>query len=190
MTFSVSDLDAGQSWRMRDGEIVVIRPIRPDDEPMMVVFHSALSPEAVYGRYFNSLQFSQRVGHARLLRVCHPQPGLETVLVAQTATPAANPAIVAVGRLSRREGDQDAEFALIVRDSHQRIGLGSELMRRLITAGGQMAIPRIKGDILADNLPMQRLCGKLGMRLSNRITEGVVEAELDLTIPITPRRIP
>src|SRR5262249_40146154 len=57
-------------WTMKDGQVVTIRPIRPEDEPLMVQFHSTLSDRTVYLRYFASLSLSSRIAHERLLRIC------------------------------------------------------------------------------------------------------------------------
>src|SRR5439155_18095545 len=53
-------------WKMKDGTPVTIRPIRPEDEPLMVQFHRTLSERSVYLRYFCSLSLSTRVEHERL----------------------------------------------------------------------------------------------------------------------------
>ena len=57
-------------WHMKDGTPVTIRPIRPEDEPLMVQFHTTLSERSVYLRYFCSLSLSTRVEHERLVRIC------------------------------------------------------------------------------------------------------------------------
>ena len=48
---------------MKNGTEVTLRPIRPEDEPLMVKFHQALSDRSVYMRYFYSLSLSSRVAH-------------------------------------------------------------------------------------------------------------------------------
>jgi acetyltransferase len=58
------------TWTMKNGETVAIRPIRPEDEPLIVQFHETLSEHSVYMRYFQSLQLSQRTAHERLTRIC------------------------------------------------------------------------------------------------------------------------
>ena len=55
---------------MTDGTEVIIRPICPDDEPLMVWFHETLSDETVYLRYFHPMKLSKRVSHERLTRIC------------------------------------------------------------------------------------------------------------------------
>ena len=58
------------AWKLRDGTPVTIRPIRPEDEPLMVAFHKTLSEESVHFRYFGSVKLEQRVAHERLTRIC------------------------------------------------------------------------------------------------------------------------
>jgi acetyltransferase len=55
---------------LRDGTSVTIRPIRPEDEPLMVKFHETLSEESVYMRYFHMMNLDQRTTHERLTRIC------------------------------------------------------------------------------------------------------------------------
>jgi acetyltransferase len=57
-------------WKMKDGQTVTIRPIRPEDEPVMTDFHTKLSERTVYLRYFQPLKLSQRTAHERLTRIC------------------------------------------------------------------------------------------------------------------------
>jgi len=63
---------------MKDGSAVTIRPIRPEDEPLLVRFHETLSDRSVYLRYFCSLSLSRRVAHERLLRICFGDYDLDT----------------------------------------------------------------------------------------------------------------
>jgi len=57
-------------WTMKDGTVVTIRPIRPEDEPVMVKFHRTLSERSVYLRYFHLMNLEQRTRHERLMRTC------------------------------------------------------------------------------------------------------------------------
>jgi acetyltransferase len=72
------------SWTMKDGSAVTIRPIRPEDEPLLVRFHETLSDRSVYLRYFCSLSLSRRVAHERLLRICFGDYDREIALVAES----------------------------------------------------------------------------------------------------------
>jgi acetyltransferase len=59
-----------QPWKMKDGIEATIRPIRPEDEPLMVKFHETLSDRSIYYRYFHYMKLSQRIAHERLTRIC------------------------------------------------------------------------------------------------------------------------
>src|ERR1700692_1848173 len=88
------------SWRMKDGNKVTIRPIRPEDEPLMVKFHETLSDRSVYLRYFGTLSLKRRVAHERLIRICFGDYDRELALVAEIKGPS-GPEIIGVGRINR-----------------------------------------------------------------------------------------
>jgi acetyltransferase len=71
------------AWTMKDGTQVTIRPIRAEDEPLMVKFHGTLSDRTVYLRYFCSLSLASRTAHERLVRICFSDYDHELVLVAE-----------------------------------------------------------------------------------------------------------
>ena len=73
---------------MKNGTQVTIRPIRPEDEPLMVKFHETLSERSVYLRYFGSLSLKRRVAHERLIRICFIDYDREIALVAEIKGPA------------------------------------------------------------------------------------------------------
>ena len=54
-----------------DDTSVIIRPIRPDDEPLLVKFHETLSGQSVYFRYFHTVKLSERIAHERLTYMLH-----------------------------------------------------------------------------------------------------------------------
>jgi len=84
-------------WKLKDGTPVTIRPIRPEDEPLMVQFHHTLSERSVYLRYFCSLSLSTRVEHERLVRICFGNYDRGLALVAECKNPVSGePEIVGV----------------------------------------------------------------------------------------------
>ncbi|MGP8198246.1 MAG: bifunctional acetate--CoA ligase family protein/GNAT family N-acetyltransferase [Limisphaerales bacterium] len=147
---------------------VVIRPIRPEDEPLMVKFHETLSEESVYHRYFSALKLSQRVAHERLTRICFNDYDREIALVAEhTDAKTGRREILGVGRLSKVHGANEAEFAVLVTDRCQKQGLGTELLKRLVQVGREEKLARIAADIMADNHAMQQLSRKVGFKLEH-----------------------
>jgi acetyltransferase len=149
-----------------DGLRLTIRPIRPEDEPLMVKFHRTLSESTVYLRYFHLLSFGQRVSHKRLTRICFIDYDREMALVAVYKDPAAGTdSIVGVGRLTKIQGVNEGDVALVVADSFHRCGIGTELLRRLLQIGRDEHLDRISAEILGDNYAMQRVCKKLRFSL-------------------------
>jgi acetyltransferase len=168
-------------WRTRDGELVTIRPIRPEDEPLMVRFHEQLSERSVYLRYFHLMKFDQRVAHERLTRSCFIDYDREMALVAERRDPLTGERqILGVGRLTKLHGLREAEFAAIVADAFQRQGLGFELVGRLLQIGRAEELDRITGDVLPENRAMQRICERLGFRLRDSFEEGLIKAVIEL----------
>ena len=168
-------------WTMKDGTAITIRPIRPEDEPLMVRFHEALSESSVHLRYFHAMKLSSRVAHERLTRICFIDYDREMALVADRRDPDAGRPRDPRRRPPDASGAaEEAEFALLVRDGYQGVGLGTELLRRLIAIGRDERLRRIVADILPENHAMQRICAKLGFRLRHVPAEGVVRAEIDL----------
>ncbi len=168
-------------WTMSDGQTVTIRPIRPEDEPLMVKFHQMLSERTVYMRYLHSMKLSQRIAHERLTRICFIDYDREMALVAELRNPESGEReIIGAGRLKKVHGANEAEFALLVADPHQGKGLGAELTRRLIQVARDEKLERIVGDILPDNHVMLKLCEGLGFKLTRSIEDPVVKAQYEL----------
>jgi acetyltransferase len=166
------------NWKMKDGAEVLIRPIRPEDEPMMVKFHETLSERSVYLRYFHLMNLSQRVAHERLTRICFIDYDREMALVAERRNPATGESeILGVARSTRILGTNDAEVAVLVSDHAHGRGLGKELLARLVIVGGDEKLSSLKADILPDNRDVMRICEKLGFSLRHSIEDEVVKAE-------------
>ena len=156
-----------RSWKMKNKAPITIRPIRPEDEPMMVKFHETLSEESVYHRYFSALNLSQRTTHERLTRICFNDYDREIALVAESKLAKDDDVkkIVGVGRLSKLTASNVAEFSVLISDAAQNLGLGHELLKQLIVVGLAEKLDCITGQILAENHAMQHLCTKLGFNL-------------------------
>jgi acetyltransferase len=168
-------------WTMQDGTRVTIRPIRPEDEPLMVKFHETLSERSVYFRYFHAMQLTQRIAHDRLTRICFIDYEREMALVVMRNTAqTAESEILGVGRLTKIQGSGEGEFAILVSDNWHHRGLGAELLKRLVDIGRDEKLIRIYGDILPENRDMLRVCDKLGFCHKYSAEERVVRAEIAL----------
>jgi acetyltransferase len=159
------------TWKLKSGVALTIRPIRPEDEPLMVKFHETLSEESVYYRYFSQLKLDQRIAHERLTRMCFNDYDREIALVAEYKDKSGKSEIIGVGRLSKARGLNEAEFALIISDRWQRQGLGTELLKRLVDIGRSEKLERITATMLAENHAMHHVSRRVGFKLQ-RMTES------------------
>ena len=124
------------SWKLKDGSPIVIRPIRPEDEPMMVKFHEVLSETSVHFRYFDLVKLEKRVSHDRLVRICFNDYDREIAIVGiRNAPETKEDEIIAVGRLIKLRDTNDAEFAMVISDQWQGHGLGTHFMKLLLDIG-------------------------------------------------------
>jgi len=168
-------------WTMRDGNQVTIRPIRPEDEPLIVKLHETLSDRSVYLRYFCSLSLSRRIAHERLLKICFGDYDREMALVAELTDPATQERrIIAVGRLSKLHSKNEAEVAVLVSDHYQKLGLGHELLRRVIEVARDEKLSQVSDEMLTENVDMQVVMRRLGFRVRTGEDMTSVRAYLDL----------
>jgi acetyltransferase len=166
-------------WTMKNGENVIIRPVRPEDEPLLIRLHQALSERSVYLRYFSPLKLSHRTAHERLQRICFIDYDREVALVVERKTEH-GPEIIAIGRLSKLRGHNDAELAVLVDDRYQHLGMGSELYKRMIEVARDEKLQRVVSIILNENIDMLAIVRKLGFHLQNELNDDTVKAELKL----------
>ena len=167
-------------WQLKDGTPVTIRPIRPEDEPLMVAFHRTLSERSVYLRYFCSLSLSTRVEHERLVRICFASYDRGFALVADRKNPdTGEHEILGVGRFSAITR-VEAEAAVLVSDKWQGRGLGTELLAGVGRVARAEGFRWLSGEILRDNLATQAIFRKAGFRLTATEDPSSVSAVVEL----------
>ena len=162
-----------------DGSKFSIRPLRPDDEPMMVEFHRHLSERSVYYRYFSPLELSFRTSHQRLITKCFIDYDREIALAAEHIGGNGKSEIVGIARMIREHTGNSAEVAFIVADNFQRKGLGSYLMRSTIEIARQEGLSSLHGVLLFENSEMRKVFEKVGFRFGEP-EAGVSSARLTL----------
>lgn len=170
------------TWQetVRTGMPVIFRPVRPEDEPLIVEFHKLLSEETIYRRYFFQHKFSRRTSHERLRRTCFLDFDREIALAALVPLDDGTQGIAAVGRLQRNRAGDSAEVALLVADPYQGLGIGTTILRHLIDIAQAEGVPRLMGTMLPGNIHMQHLFGKLGFTIRPG-SDDMVLAERILT---------
>ncbi len=165
-----------EEWTLKDQTPVVIRPIRPEDEPLLVQFHKDLSQETVRQRYLKILHYDERVAHSRLVRICFNDYDREIALVAQRK---GTQEILGVMRLSKVPGTYDATFAVVIKDEWQNKGLGSKFLGKILSVAKKEKIERIGIQMLEENFQMQKLCKRHGFRLEPK--DGFLFGEITLS---------
>jgi len=169
-------------WKLKNGAQVLFRPIRPEDEPLMVQFHESLSEQTVYLRYFHMENLSSRTAHDRLLQKCFIDYDREMALVADRVDPGtARHEIIAVGRLTNDLTNNTGEVAVLVADRWQKQGLGAELLKRLIQVARDQSLSCVVANILPENPSMRSLADHLGFEICSTADPNMISAVLDLT---------
>jgi acetyltransferase len=162
-------------FRLRDGREVVVRRLRPEDEPLIVAFHAGHSEHTLRMRFFGLVKV---LTHESLVRLCHLDDAQALALVAEHRD-ASGPRLWGVARYHLDSPTGVAEFALVVGDAWQRQGLGRHLLGRLIAAARERGVRRLVGQILSENRPMLSLVTSVGFRPAPS-EEGIVVVGLDL----------
>ncbi|RIL02366.1 MAG: GNAT family N-acetyltransferase [Proteobacteria bacterium] len=161
---------------LRDGARVLLRPIRPEDEPAHLAMFHKLSPEDVRFRLFNMVR---EVQHSQMARYTQIDYDREMAFVAVVGEGAAAETFGVV----RGIFDPDcvrAEFALLVRSDQKGRGLGTALMEKLLRYCRARGAKEVFGQVLPDNRDMLALAHALGFTSRFLPGEGVVEVRLAL----------
>jgi RimJ/RimL family protein N-acetyltransferase len=168
---------------LKDGRVVLIRPIRADDVERLRAAHGRLSPLTRYRRFLTAKPYLSAADAAYLSVI----DGCDHyALVATFAeSPDADETIVAVARFVRSlEDSSAAEFAIVVGDDWQGEGIGHELMGRLVDAAVTRGVCRFQASMLADNVAIRRLSERFAAGpLRHLRRENTFEIEFDLPTP-------
>ncbi|HWH28897.1 MAG TPA: GNAT family N-acetyltransferase [Mycobacteriales bacterium] len=156
---------------LTDGGTVHLRPIRPDDADLLREFHSRLSPDTVYNRFFTMMRVLPARDVERFTTVDHDGGPLVVALL--------QGAIVGVARYDRLPASGDApveaEVAVVVEDAHQGRGLGPLLLEHLTAAARERGIERFRADVLPSNRRMLTVFRSAGFEVDRELADGYVE---------------
>ncbi len=159
---------------LKDGTEAWVRPIRPEDEPMMKDMFYSFSEQTVYLRYHGALK---SMPHNKLQVFCNVDYDTEMALIAVVGGPGEEE-VVAVGRYMTDAAKSSAEMAFVVRDDFQRKGLGTCLFRRLVEIGQMNGLRKFSADVLAENVGMLKIFHRSGMNVETTTEEGVVRVAM------------
>ncbi|HEX7968910.1 MAG TPA: bifunctional acetate--CoA ligase family protein/GNAT family N-acetyltransferase [Stellaceae bacterium] len=145
---------------LRDGTPVRLRPIRPEDEPLLRDMASHMSLEDLRLRFFSPIRELTHQAAARLSQIDYAR---EMALIAE---PGDTSAALGVARYSADPDNRCAEFAIAVRSDWKRRGLGRLLMLSLLDVARRRGVETLAGDVLRENDAMLRLCRALDFSLA------------------------
>lgn len=159
------------------GRALLLRPIRPEDEPALRHAFTLLSPQSIRMRFFAHLKEMSHALGARLTQIDYERE-MALILTDPRGTPDSQ--IYAVVRISADPDNEAAEFAVIVRDDMTGQGLGEILMRRMIDYARGRGIGNLFGDVLVGNDTMLAFCRRLGFTVDPRPVADTVRVALRL----------
>src|SRR6266436_7387887 len=153
---------------LKNGETLRIRPIRPDDEPLLVALYDRLSRHTAYQRFFTVrrrlppdwIHYFANVDYRRRL-----------ALVAERET-VAGVEVIGVGRYEPSDQEATGEVAFVLEDGYQGQGLGAVLLDAVVQAGTERGLTRFRAYVLAGNQRMLRLLAHHTRIIETKIEQG------------------
>ncbi|HEX8950150.1 MAG TPA: bifunctional acetate--CoA ligase family protein/GNAT family N-acetyltransferase [Dissulfurispiraceae bacterium] len=142
-----------------DGASIVIRPIRPEDEPLIYGLFKSLSNETIKFRFGQVLT---DMPHEKLVRYCQIDYDRELAFVAVIGEEPGEGRIIADVRIIKQPDPEVAELAILVTDEWQGRGIGTMLLDYCIGIAGEIGIKTLWMEILRNNARMLHLAETSG----------------------------
>jgi RimJ/RimL family protein N-acetyltransferase len=143
-----------------DGEVVHIRPLRPDDEPLYGPFLAAVTADDVRLRFFGPVKEFSHDFLARFIQIDYAKA------MAFIALDEATGAMLGVARLHDKPDTTSGEYAILIRSDLKSHGLGWQLMQLIIAYARAKGLRSVEGQVLHENEPMLHMCRDLGFEIS------------------------
>ncbi|MDR3518696.1 MAG: bifunctional acetate--CoA ligase family protein/GNAT family N-acetyltransferase [Azospirillaceae bacterium] len=167
-----------QTRTLSDGQAFLLRPVRPEDEPLVQDMFEQMTPEDIRLRFFAPIK---RMSHQMAARLTQLDYDREMALCAVAANAEGNEQIYGVVRVAADPDNQRGEYAIMVRSDMKGKGLGFLLMSEIIVYARSRGIHAIFGEVLRENTAMLQMCHDLGFtRRENTDEPGVVEVQIKL----------
>jgi acetyltransferase len=160
---------------LQDGQRVLLRPIRPEDEAAHLAFCEKVDPQDMYFRFFTR---ARDFSHTQLARYTQIDYDREMAFI---AVDTANGETLGVVRAVSDANNDAAEFAILVRTDMQGQGLGTLLMRKIVAYSLSRGTGRLYGHVLQNNSGMLKLAEQLGFKVDYNVDDSVAVATLHLT---------
>jgi acetyltransferase len=158
------------------GVNLFIRPIRPEDAPLLAKLFDSLSPGSVYLRFFTPLK---HLSHSMLVRFTQIDYDREIALVAFMDAPSQEK-LIGVARIISERNLTEAEFSIIVADEWHGKGIGAALLQKCLSIAENRGLERVHGTVLAENTQMLALGKKIGFKRQKVLGANEYELKFDL----------
>jgi RimJ/RimL family protein N-acetyltransferase len=159
----------GDGWR------IFVRPIKPDDEPLIHDLLVHVSKEDLRLRFFDSIKEFSHQFIARLTQIDYARE------MAFVAIDEAGDEILGVVRLYSGSSHENGEYAILLRSGLKGKGLGWALMQLIIEYAKSEGLKRIVGQILQENAVMLKMCRELGFEIKTDAEDrGLYDVTLTL----------
>jgi len=160
------------------GLSIFVRPIRPEDAPILVDLFDTLSPTSIYYRFFGHLK---SLPHYMLVRFTQVDYDREIDLVAVDEGDKGEERMLGVARFITDPDGKRAEFAILTGDPWHGKGVGARLLEISLGIAKNRSIETVWGTVLQENQGMLALGRKLGFKISRSQEPGEMELTIDLT---------
>ncbi len=162
-------------WKLRDGRTVLLRPIKPEDEPLWLEMFQNFSEESIRYRFF---QIIKDTPHEIRVRYCNIDYDREMAIVAELNEQGRR-RILGVVRVSLEPDRKSGEIAFIIADPWQGLGLGTKMVDHVIEICKDMKVETLYGIMLPDNYRAINLMKKMGFVLKYQ-DDDTVKGTLNL----------
>jgi acetyltransferase len=163
------------TWRLRDGRTVLLRPIKPEDEPLWLEMFQSFSQESIRYRFF---QVIKDTPHETRIRYTNIDYDREIAIVPELNEDGKRK-ILGVVRVGLEPGGKSGEIAFIVADKYQYLGLGTKMVDYAIEICKDMKVEKLYAIMLPDNYRAVKLMKKMGFSVEY-LDDGTAKATLDL----------
>jgi acetyltransferase len=150
------------TWILKDGRSVLLRPIKPEDEPLWEEMFESFSDESIRYRFF---QILKETSHETRVRYCNIDYDREIAIVPEINENGRRK-ILGVARVSLEPGGKTGEIAFIVVDQYQGAGLGTKMVDHVLEICKDMGVEKVYAIMLPDNFRAINLMKKMGFTIS------------------------
>ncbi|HMB44911.1 MAG TPA: bifunctional acetate--CoA ligase family protein/GNAT family N-acetyltransferase [Candidatus Methanoperedens sp.] len=170
-------------WKLRDGRTVILRPIKPEDEPMWLEMFHNFSEESIHFRLFQTI--IEPVAHEFSARYCNIDYDRELAIVAEMEDNGQRK-MLGVVRLNIDPSEKTGEISFIVADQWQGQGLGSKMVDYVIEICKDKKLEKINAVMLPDNFRAIQLFREMGFSIESMddgTQKAILNLDEELTIP-------